>query len=844
MIRSIQKQTSKISMDWYQMAKYLSVFIIGLLICKGIRINSRYEYLENSNFVSTPTADVVSVSRNNFKENRVPPQLKNNNKNNNNTIQPGVPALTPGNGLPGQGTMPVNNNSNNTIQPGVPALTPGNGLPGQGTMPVNNNSNNSNMQVMPINDNNVDENNEVTIFPRNSAIKVNSNNFKNGRSPMNRIRNKNNSNNNNGNNNKQAIMPSPNNGNKPAVIPSPNNNNNSNNNGNNKPVVMSSLNNNGNNNNNPIVMPSPNNSSGVTDLATQCREANWIPRNECNTSSTRNIRRENNTSNSVWSGLGLAPQLRQRRRRNISNNSDNIEGFNLNGKKYHEGYEMFTNVVSEAGFEPRPGINSFTVQHGEGPRIRVTDDELIEPLNNGGEPEEPEDVNEVWQCNQYNGNTSDPKCILADQNTREAINDSDKVWTDQEVNANPFPKLCDEPGANCEDMTEDEIKKLWRQSYDGEKNAPWWLTLFPGSILEDIRAPGYEEEEKCNTMIYEDTSGSLEGVMRCHNTMYQFKKGTGIILIIVFSVLLILGIGIMVWSRSDNTNQIQTVQTELVQTGGGLIGGGFGFIIFAGSLFYLIITLGVHLRWPGINSPVDGEGDPEGPVREKCDVFSCPDGYEPSGEEYGNTKDVCCKVIEGSCQEWWESDGLCEGDQVEFTPQAGSLYNDNPDGICCAMSCSNSNGCGTGEECIDGFCYEKNDPTNCEEWLKLEENTCPTDSDPVDNPETILDPNIENCCLESSGPTPGPENCEEWLKLEENTCPTGSDPIDDPDTILDPNKDKCCINTSGTGPKTCAEATQNGDYWCGDENLIYNIDNMGELFEDDYYGICCIEIDN
>ena len=92
--------------------------------------------------------------------------------------------------------------------------------------------------------------------------------------------------------------------------------------------------------------------------------------------------------------------------------------------------------------------------------------------------------------------------------------------------------------------------------------------------------------------------------------------------------------------------------------------------------------------------------------------------------------------------------------------------------------------------------------------------------------------------------TPGPENCEEWLKLEENTCPTGSDPIDDPDTILDPNKDKCCINTSGTGPKTCAEATQNGDYWCGDENLIYNIDNMGELFEDDYYGICCKEKDN
>ena len=33
-------------------------------------------------------------------------------------------------------------------------------------------------------------------------------------------------------------------------------------------------------------------------------------------------------------------------------------------------------------------------------------------------------------------------------------------------------------------------------------------------------------------------------------------------------------------------------------------------------------------------------------------------------------------------------------------------------------------------------------------------------------------PNIDNCCIEPTGPTPGPENCEEWLEGE--SCPTGS----------------------------------------------------------------------
>ena len=43
---------------------------------------------------------------------------------------------------------------------------------------------NNNMQVMPINDNSLEDN--ITLFPTNSAIKVSSNNFKNGRIPLNK----------------------------------------------------------------------------------------------------------------------------------------------------------------------------------------------------------------------------------------------------------------------------------------------------------------------------------------------------------------------------------------------------------------------------------------------------------------------------------------------------------------------------------------------------------------------------------------------------------------------------------------------------------------------------------
>ena len=43
------------------------------------------------------------------------------------------------------------------------------------------------------------------------------------------------------------------------------------------------------------------------------------------------------------------------------------------------------------------------------------------------------------------------------------------------------------------------------------------------------------------------------------------------------------------------------------------------------------------------------------------------------------------------------------------------------------------------------------------------------------------------------------ENCEEWF-VEENTCPHDSDPVENPGTVLDPNKDNCCIEQTGTGP--------------------------------------------
>ena len=584
MIKSIRQQTKIISTNWYQLAKYLIVFIVGLLICRGININRNYEYLNT---------------------------------------------------------------------------------------------------------------NKATVYKDKSGKSISSNNFKPGKSPF------------------------------PTKMPSP---------------VNSS------GNNGPIKMPSPVNSSGETGLDAQCRGANWIPRDECNSNIKikNNSNAKKNNKSSVFRGFGLSAQ--------IGSPNSKIEGY-TNGALYEP---FMSSKVSSRGYRPSPNdSNLMTIQHGESEPIEtMIHNPVIEELSTKKEKEKEKSITGKWQCNQYkmDTNESDPTCILVNQKNGEAIESGQDIWTSQGINSNPFTKLCNEPGAKCDDMTEKEINALWRKSYDGEENTPWWLQMYPGSILEDIRAPGYKEEESCNTMIYKDKEGVLDGILRCHNNTYSFKKNFGIGIVITSIILCIVSLVIFSNSKGgvDTSTNLPIKSNPFILIVSGMIA-----IV---TLFYTVLTSLIIFQI-GINSPTDGEGDKLGPDRGKCSDFSgCPPGYENTKTEFGDTVDVCCKPIVGTCADWWENEnGGCSGGQVNYEGHAGIIpgINEEQD-ICCAMSCENDSDCDVqvNEECKNKICvckggYGVSATGSCEEtcdtWNNGSLNDCPPGKNFI-NGDKVPGDYLEECC--------------------------------------------------------------------------------------------------
>ena len=644
--------------------------------------------------------------------------------------------------------MPVNNKNNN-----------------QGTMPVNNKNNN--LGTMPINKRNNNRNNnnikEVTVFPRSSGKVVSSNNFKPGRSPTNKR--------NNNQGTKPVNMPSPKNTSGAVSMPSPKNTSGA------------------------VSMPSPKNTSGETGLAAECRAANWIPRNECNSKSSRNTP----PTRRAFSGFGLAQQLG-------GPGNTTIEAF-TSGREYFN-----INTVTGEGFRDSPTDTSITTSFA-GTNYDINMDSFGN--SNLYEYKSPEVVVEdnEWQCNQFQDDKSNPTCIEVNSETGAPIITSDTSWTETNSNSNPFIKLCEENGCVDADGTElssDDIKGLLTQFYDGSNSNPPWFTeswiSWAIPIKEDIRVPGHEEKSECNKMIYDDNTGVLEGVMRCHNNKFEVSISTmGGVIICVVGILILVGVVVYGNSSSKTTNTTTTTTPTYIGEPIQQLGGSAGGLIMAlvGLFGIIIIGYGGVIILANTTTGPDGTGDPEGPNRTPCVDSICKkdEGYERNSQEFGEGIDQCCKPIDGTCRYWWDNDGgECSEGQDEFTPQAGAEYGeDKEQDICCAIPCSPENDCGIGEECrADKFCYEKNDPVNCEEWFENEnENICPDDSERVEYPENVSDPNIDNCCIQQTGPV----NCEEWFENEnENICPDDSERVEYPENVSDPNIDNCCIQQTGTGP--------------------------------------------
>ena len=76
MIKSIRHQTKKISTNWFQIGKYIIVFVIGILLCRGLT-KRNYEYLTNTKYVASTNKNLKVVSENNFEPGKWP--FKNNN---------------------------------------------------------------------------------------------------------------------------------------------------------------------------------------------------------------------------------------------------------------------------------------------------------------------------------------------------------------------------------------------------------------------------------------------------------------------------------------------------------------------------------------------------------------------------------------------------------------------------------------------------------------------------------------------------------------------------------------------------------------------------------------------
>ena len=653
MIKSIRQQTKNISTNWFQIGKYIIVFVIGILICRGLQIRN-YEYLNSDEFVASSNTNLKVVSENNFEPGKWP--FDNN-----------------------QGTMPVNNKNNN-----------------QGTMPINKRNNNRN-------NNNIKE---VTVFPRSSGKVVSSNNFKPGRSPTNKRNN--------------------NQGTKPVNMPSPKNTSGA------------------------VSMPSPTNTSGETGLAAECRAANWIPRNECNSKSSRNTP----PTRRAFSGFGLAQQLG-------GPGNTTIEAF-TSGREYFN-----INTVTGEGFRDSPTDTSITTSFA-GTNYDINMDSFGN--SNLYEYKSPEVVVEdnEWQCNQFQDDKSNPTCIEVNSETGTPIITSDTSWTETNSNSNPFIKLCEENGCVDADGTElssDDIKGLLTQFYDGSNSNPPWFTeswiSWAIPIKEDIRVPGHEEKSECNKMIYDDNTGVLEGVMRCHNNKFEVSISTmGGVIICVVGILILVGVVVYGNSSSKTTTTTTTPTPTYIGEPIQQLGGSAGGLIMAlvGLFGIIIIGYGGVIILANTTTGPDGTGDPEGPNRTLCVDSICKndEGYKRNDQEFGEGIDQCCKPIEDTCRYWWDNGGgECSEGQDEFTPQAGAEYDEGKEqDICCAITCSPTNDCGQGLECKeDNFCYEKNDPENCEEWFE-NDNICPDDSEPVENPVNVSNPNKDECCINTSGTGP------------------------------------------------------------------------------------------
>ena len=724
MIKSIRHQTKKISTNWFQIGKYIIVFVIGILLCRGLT-KRNYEYLTNTKYVASTNKNLKVVSENNFEPGKWPfknnnnqgilPKNSNNKNNNNQGILPknnNNQGILPKNSN-NQGILPKNNNNqgilpkNSNNQGILPKNSNNQGiLPknsnNQGILPKNSNKNNNNQGILPKNNNKNNNNQkEITVFPRNSGKVVSSNNFKPGRSPTNNPRN----------NNKGTL---------PVKMPSPNNSS------------------------GVVKMPSPNNSSGETGLATKCREANWIPRNECNTNTNTN---KNKPSRS-FRGFGLAQQ--------IGGPGTPVEGFT-------SGHEYFNiNKVTGSGYRDSPSDTSITTSFA-GTNYDVNMDSFGNSniLEGATNPETPEE--EEWQCNQFiQDGGSEPTCIKVDRGTGTPINPDDVRFTGEKSNINPFIELCEKNGcvnASGTPLSDDDIKGLLTKLYDGDSNNPWftrpWIS-WTIPIKEDIRAPGYEKETECNEMIYDDTKGVLKDLMRCHNNKYEVSipwYGVGIIFGIGFIVSIIGGY-IMSSPGKKAIGPGGLSVAESSSTGSSI--GGFVVIVIG----IIIMAYGGMITFAKLHTGPEGTGKPEGPNRTPCSSSLCieTDGYEPNGEDFGETINQCCNPIVDTCRYWWDNDsGGCSEGQVNYEGHAGIKPGvDEQQDICCAMSCEDNSECDdqVTEECINKICvckdgYGVSATGSCEEtcdtWNNDSSNVCPPGKNFI-NGDGVPGNYLEECC--------------------------------------------------------------------------------------------------
>ena len=512
-------------------------------------------------------------------------------------------------------------------------------------------------------------------------------------------------------------------------------------------------------------MPSPNNSSGETGLATKCREANWIPRNECNTNTNTNTNK--NKPSRSFRGFGLAQQ--------IGGPGTPVEGFT-------SGHEYFNiNKVTGSGYRDSPSDTSITTSFA-GTNYDVNMDSFGNSniLEGATNPETPEE--EEWQCNQFiQDGGSEPTCIKVDRGTGTPINPDDVRFTGEKSNINPFIELCEKNGcvnASGTPLSDDDIKGLLTKLYDGDSNNPWftrpWIS-WTIPIKEDIRAPGYEKETECNEMIYDDTKGVLKDLMRCHNNKYEVSipwYGVGIIFGIGFIVSIIGGY-IMSSPGKKAIGPGGLSVAESSSTGSSI--GGFVVIVIG----IIIMAYGGMITFAKLHTGPEGTGKPEGPNRTPCSSSLCKDtdGYEPNGEDFGETINQCCKPIVDTCRYWWDNDsGGCSDGQVNYEGQAGIKPGiDEEQDICCAMSCENSECDGDYEVCDGDICVCKDGygvsatgscVETCETWNNDPSDVCPPGKNLINGGE-VPGNYLEECC--------GDFKCENILVNDSGECNGQSD---------------------------------------------------------------------